>query len=108
MQDGVRFSFHHVGLLALAITASGLDCSQDGPFSDSEMDMLRTFALPAQVPNDTSNAVADLQMAADLGKKFFYDPRVAGALGPYNVAGANGALGAAGDSGKVACASCHD
>jgi len=110
MQVVVRLSLRlrNVGLLALAITASGPACSQDGPFSDTEMDMLRTFALPAAVPGDTSNAVADDQMAADLGKKLFFDPRVSGPLGPYNVAGENGALGAAGDSGKVACASCHD
>jgi cytochrome c peroxidase len=72
------------------------------------MDQLRKFALTPLTP-DTSNAVGDNPMAMALGKKFYFDARFSGALGPFNIAaGANGALGASGDTGKVACASCHD
>ncbi|HEY7372307.1 MAG TPA: cytochrome c peroxidase [Polyangia bacterium] len=99
--------------MALAITsalASGLACSQEGPLSDVEMDQLRTFTLPAQLPLDTSNAAGDDMMAVQLGKHFFFDTYFSGALqAPYNVAaGENGALGVAGEPGKVGCASCHN
>jgi cytochrome c peroxidase len=111
MQDRVQQSVRRgTFLLALAIIASGPGCNQEGPLSDAEMDQLRTFRLPAQVPGDTSNAAGDDMMAIQLGKQFFFDTNFSGALlGPYNLAaGENGALGAAGDAGKVGCASCHN
>jgi cytochrome c peroxidase len=96
-------------LLASAISASGLACSNDGPLSDSEMDTLRKFKLPSGPPQDPSNAFGDDANVAAFGQKLFFEPVFAGPLGPYNVAaGANGALGAAGEPGKVGCASCHN
>jgi cytochrome c peroxidase len=97
-------------LVSGVVLASGLGCNQDGPLTDGEMDQLRAFMLPAQLPDDPSNSFANDPAAAQLGKMFYFEPRFSGPLlAPYNVAtGANGALGAANDTGKVSCASCHD
>lgn len=75
--------------------------------STTDMATLQTFAL-VPLPADDSNAVADSVLAARLGKQLYFDPRAAGPLGVYNVAGTNGSLGDAGDTGKLACVSCHD
>jgi cytochrome c peroxidase len=96
-----------LGLLAIAALALAAGCRQTGPFSDTDLATLRTFAL-APLPPDLSNASADDVAAATLGKLLFFDPRAAGPLGPDNVAGQSGSLGNVGDTGKVACASCHD
>src|SRR5690349_2085168 len=116
MQDRVQQSVRRgtlwlaVALIAAAFAVSGSACSQEGPLSDAEMDQLRTFRLPPQLPGDASNAAGDDLMAIQLGKRFFFDTYFSGALqAPYNVAaGQNGALGGAGEAGKVSCASCHN
>jgi cytochrome c peroxidase len=82
-------------------------CSQDGPFSDTDLAMLQTFAL-VPLPADPSNGNADVVAAAKLGKQLYFDTRISGPLGPYDVGGTNGSLGNAGDTGKVGCVSCHD
>jgi cytochrome c peroxidase len=109
MQERVRYSFRHFGLLALATITAPVAC-QDGPLSDDEMTRLRAFALPSALPSDPSNWVADSPDAARLGQQLYFDPRYAGDLLPaYNsVAGQNGALGVAPAPGSVSCASCHD
>jgi cytochrome c peroxidase len=96
-------------LLALAASAAGLACTDDGPLSDQEMTQLRAFMLPAGPPADPTNAFADNPDAATLGKKLYFETRYSGKLiAPFNADGANGALGPAGAEGKVGCASCHD
>src|SRR5262245_43348092 len=109
MLDRVRFSLIHGGLLASAITASGLACSQ-GPLTDEEMTQLRTFALPADPPGDACNRFAGHIEDARLGKRHDFSCCYSGKmLAPYNVAkDINGALGAAGQDKLVSCASCHD
>jgi len=104
-----RTAFALIGTAAFAVgtglLASG--CRQEGPFSDADMTMLETFAL-GPLPADASNANADVVAAAKLGKRFYFDTRISGPLGPYDVGGTNGSLGNAGETGKVGCISCHD
>jgi cytochrome c peroxidase len=94
------------GIVYLAAFAL-LGCDDEGPFTEQEMQRLRTFALTAP-PADPTNAKAADAAAAKLGKLFYFDTRFSGPLGPYNSPEVNGSLGAAGEAGKVACASCHD
>src|SRR6476620_8704556 len=56
-------------LLALAVSAPGLACTDDGPLFDQEMTQLREFMRPAGPPADPSNKYADDPAAAALGKK---------------------------------------
>jgi cytochrome c peroxidase len=66
---------------------------------------------PAQLPiplADVSNAYADNLQAAQLGKKFFFDPRFSGPLLNSDNTGAAGTLGKVGEAGKIACEGCHD
>ena len=91
-------------VLALAVAAAGLACTQKGPLSDEEMTQLRAFMLPAGPPDDPSNAYADNPAAITLGKKLYFETRYSGALlAPYNATdateAANGALGPAGADG---------
>jgi cytochrome c peroxidase len=104
-----RSALAGVGLVVLAAGGGAglLGCRQAGPLSPTDMATLQTFAL-VPLPADDSNDVADLVLAARLGKQLYFDPRAAGPLGVYNVAGTNGSLGNAGEAGKVACISCHD
>ena len=120
MQDLARVSLRprSVGprrlLLALAIAAPGLACTQKGPLSDQEMEQLRAFTLPPGPPADPTNAYADDPAAITLGRKLYFETGYAGPLAaPYNATDTNGdpvngALGPAGKSGMVGCASCHD
>ena len=110
MQDRARVPLRSAGwwLLVLATSLPAAACSQEGPLSDEEMSTLRQLAMPAPLPEDRSNEVADDPAAARLGKKLYFDPRYAGKLGAYNVTGRNGALGNQDDEKMVSCASCHD
>jgi len=60
--------------------------------------------LPASLPVDATNTLADNAAAATFGQKLFFDKRYSGPL--VAVAAVN-PLGAIGDTGKVACATCH-
>ena len=82
-------------------------CTDETTFTDEERAELQTYRLPANPPANPSNRVADNSRAAVLGKKFFFDARFSGALGPRNDGITNGSLGKAGDLGKVACFGCH-
>lgn len=82
-------------------------CTDETTFNAEEMDILKTYQLPQNPPLDPSNRVADNPDAAVLGKKFFFDTRFSGVLGPANDGATNGSLGMAGAAGKVACYSCH-
>ena len=109
MRERARSSFRHVGRLALAAGAIGLACSDSGPLSDEEMNLLRGLALADEPPPpDPSNAFADNLDAAHLGKRLYFDPSYSGPLGVYNVADINGALGNTSDEKKIACNNCHD
>ncbi|HWO24944.1 MAG TPA: cytochrome c peroxidase [Kofleriaceae bacterium] len=82
-------------------------CTDETTFTQEERDILSEFRLPERVPLNPSNKYADDSAAAILGKKFFFDPRFSGALGPANDGTTNGSLGVAGAVGKVSCYSCH-
>jgi cytochrome c peroxidase len=61
-----------------------------------------TSPLPA-VPADPTNKYADVEAAATLGQRFFFDEQFSGAI----AAGGDSDLGVAGDLHKVSCKSCH-
>lgn len=72
--------------------------------------LLRALVLPRDdaPPEDPTNRFADDPAAADLGKKFFFDPRFSGPLLDDANNGLGGTLGTVGETGKVACAGCHN
>jgi cytochrome c peroxidase len=82
-------------------------CTDDTKFTGEELATLQEYALQP-LPPDPSNKFADLPAAAVLGKKFYFESRFSGALGPLNDGITNGSLGPAGASGMVSCYSCHD
>jgi cytochrome c peroxidase len=96
-----------LGLCVIGAMA-GSGCTDTRAFTDEQRAVLAQFRLPAGPPPDPSNAFADDVRAAVLGKKWFFDPRLSGPIGPGNDGVTNGSLGVTGDRGKVACVSCHD
>jgi cytochrome c peroxidase len=81
-----------MGAIVLMISALNwlANVTTPAPWTASEMTLLESLwigSLPAP-PADPSNAVADVPLAAALGKRLFFDPRLS----------ANGA---------VSCATCH-
>jgi cytochrome c peroxidase len=93
--------------VSLVIVGSLAACTDETTFTQEEMDILSGYKLPERVPANPSNMYADNTGAAVLGKRFFFDPRFSGALGPANDGTTNGSLGPAGAVGKVSCYSCH-
>jgi cytochrome c peroxidase len=89
------------------VAGSLVACTDETTFTQEEHDILSKFRLPENVPLNPSNKYADDSAAAVLGKKFFFDPRFSGALGPANDGTTNGSLGVPGAVGKVSCYSCH-
>ena len=92
--------------LSIIIGLSWAGCTDETQFTDEERALLRGYAL-LDVPADPSNAKADDGAAAILGKKFYFDTRFSGPLGPINDGVTNGSLGVSGASGLVGCVSCH-
>src|SRR5688500_4751440 len=81
----------------------------DSFFSDEEWDAIEGLSPLPPVPPDTTNAVADLPLAADLGQKFFFDPRFSGPLvSAENEEAGTGGNGSVGEVEKISCARCHD
>lgn len=76
----------------------------EGGAADPDDALRKLFAgmspLPA-VPADSTNSFADIEAAATLGQKFFFDEKFSGAL---KVASS---LGGVGDTQKVSCQTCH-
>lgn len=71
------------------------------------LEFLSPAELPGPVP-DPTNRYADDPAAAELGKKFFFDPRFSGPLLELDNTGLPGTLGAVGETGRVSCAGCHN
>jgi cytochrome c peroxidase len=97
-------------LLSLTLTSvvgSGA-CIDERAFTAEERERLAGFRLPVKLPASPSNRFAEDSKAAILGKKWFFDTRFSGALGPPNDGVTHGSLGVAGVTGKVSCWSCHD
>jgi cytochrome c peroxidase len=93
--------------VSLAIVGSLAACTDETTFTEEERTILSSYKLPDRPPPNPSNRYADNAAAAVLGKKFFFDPRFSGALGPANDGTTNGSLGPVGATGKVSCYSCH-
>jgi cytochrome c peroxidase len=93
--------------LVVAGTLSACVTTDESTFNSEEREILSQYKLPPAPAADPSNRVADDSRAAVLGKKFFFDTRFSGQLGPANDGTTNGSLGMAGTSGKVSCYSCH-
>ena len=93
--------------VSLVIAGTLGACTDETTFTAEEMDVLKAYQLPLNPPTNSSNRVADDPRAAVIGKKFFFDPRFSGTLGPANDGATNGSLGMAGATGKVSCYSCH-
>ena len=93
--------------VSLAIAGSLAGCTDETTFTEEELTTLGSYKLPDRPPPSPSNRYADDAGAAKLGKKFFFDPRFSGQLGPANDGTTNGSLGPAGAKEKVSCYSCH-
>ena len=93
--------------VSLVIAGSLCACTDETNFTAEERDTLGTYKLLATPPANPSNRVADNPAAAALGKKFFFDKRFSGALGPANDGSSGGSLGPSGATQKVACFDCH-
>lgn len=88
---------------------AGVIDDPDPVFSDADRAalaaLLRDDAAP--LPADPTNAFADHAAAAELGRRFFFDPAFAGVLLDGDNDGSPNTLGRRGDTGKVSCAGCH-
>jgi len=85
------------------------DSLQSPVFTAAERQVIASLAphsLPPPPP-DKSNRFADNPLAAEFGKKLFFDPRFSGRLLDGDNDGSPNALGKKGDTGKVSCAGCH-
>ncbi|MDZ7669032.1 MAG: cytochrome c peroxidase [Gammaproteobacteria bacterium] len=85
---------HLAAMAALAVLIGGLnrlaDIRTPPPWSEAEIELLASLSLDAlpPPPADPSNAVADAPLAAELGERLFFDPRLSA-------------------NGRVSCATCH-
>lgn len=89
------------------------DAAAGGGDALSEAEILERLARlsPASLPGplpDGTNRYADDPAAAELGQKFFFEPRFSGPLLDSDNTGLPGTLGAVGETGRVACVSCHN
>jgi cytochrome c peroxidase len=93
----------------LVVQANELDPAQTPAFSDSDRRIIATMAprvLPPPPP-DKTNRFADDPLAAQFGRKLFFDPRFSGRLMDGDNDGSPHALGTKGEVGRVSCAGCH-
>ncbi len=79
--------------------------SQDGFFTPGEWAVIRTLSPLPDLPVDTTNKYRDSPIAALLGQKLFFDPRLSGPLQAGTPQ--EGQLGAIGEKHKIACRNCH-
>jgi len=105
----MRIAGPRLTVLLLAAAALGSACSGGDQLTPEELTMLKTFRVTAPLlPPDDSNVYADDPGAARLGKRFFFDTRFGGVLGPDTDGMSHGSVGRAGETEKLACVSCHD
>lgn len=96
-------------ICGLAAQASETDAPQVPVFSEAEHRILATLApkfLPPPPP-DSTNRFADDPLAADFGRKLFFDTRFSGRLLEGDNDGSPHTLGKMGETGRVSCAGCH-
>jgi len=84
---------HLAAMAALAVLLGGLnrlaDITTPPPWTEAEIELLGSLSLDdLPPPADPSNAVADEPLAAQLGQRLFFDPRLSA-------------------DGRVSCATCH-
>src|SRR6185369_2110393 len=88
---------------SLAAALSGAGCDNGGELTPDELAQLKKLQLTADLLlPDGSNAFADDDGAARLGKRFFFEPLFGGPLGPDNDSATAGSLGRPGEIGKIA------
>lgn len=87
-------------------------CADDAPpvpFSSAERAVIGSLAPPVlpPPPPDSTNRLADDPVAAQFGRKLFFDTRFSGMLLDGDNDGSPHTLGRKGETGRVACAGCH-
>ena len=102
--------------LVICFLGTGLwftGCGDDGPvliddmFSDAEWEKISRFTPLEAPPPSPTNRYADVDAAAKLGQRLWFERRYAGAI-VVDGTPENGGLGAEGATGKISCADCHD
>ncbi|MEJ0099069.1 MAG: cytochrome c peroxidase [Pseudomonadota bacterium] len=93
----------------LLARAGEVDAPRAPVFSATEQEIIATLAprrLPPPPP-DKTNRFADDPVAAEFGRKLFFDPRFSGRLLEGDNDGSINTLGKKGETGRVSCAGCH-
>jgi cytochrome c peroxidase len=96
-------------ICCLAAQASDTGAPQVPEFSEADQGLLATLApkfLPSP-PADRTNRFADNALAAEFGRKLFFDARFSGRLLEGDNDGSPHTLGKKGEAGRVSCAGCH-
>jgi cytochrome c peroxidase len=96
-------------ICGLVAQAGETDAPRAPEFSDAEHRILATLApkfLPPPPP-DSTNRFADNPLAAEFGRKLFFDTRFSGRLLEGDNDGGPHTLGKKGETGRVSCAGCH-
>jgi len=97
-------------LVCALMSGAGEPGAGEAPvFSAAERSIIATLAPPAlpPPPPDRTNRFAGNPLAAELGKKLFFDARFSGPLLEGDNDGGPATLGKKGQTGRVACAGCH-
>jgi cytochrome c peroxidase len=96
-------------ICGLVAQAGETDAPQVPVFSEAEHRMLATLApkLLPPPPPDSTNRFADNPLAAEFGRKLFFDTRFSGRLLEGDNDGSPTTLGKKGETGRVSCAGCH-
>jgi cytochrome c peroxidase len=96
-------------ICCLVAHASDTDAPETPEFSDADYSLVATLAprvLPPPPP-DRTNRFADNPLAAEFGRKLFFDKRFSGRLLEGDNDGGPHTLGKKGETGRVSCAGCH-
>jgi cytochrome c peroxidase len=96
-------------ICCLVAQASDTDAPQVPEFSEADHSLLASLApkfLPPPPP-DRTNRFADNPVAAEFGRKLFFDKRFSGRLLEGDNDGSPHTLGKKGETGRVSCAGCH-
>lgn len=109
MRNTIFLIAAQVLISCLVVKASGADGPNVPVFSEAEHGVLISLApkiLPLP-PQDSTNRFADSTMAAEFGRKLFFDARFSGRLLEGDNDGSPHTLGKKGETGRVSCAGCH-
>tara|TARA_B100001093_G_C26827279_1_gene1014596 strand:+ start:1295 stop:2482 length:1188 start_codon:yes stop_codon:yes gene_type:complete len=90
----MKYDFFKIALIfsisSLLISACDINSSKTDEWNENEIAILKSLWLKSlpNLPDDPSNSVANSKLAAEFGKKLFFDTRLSA-------------------NGKVSCATCH-